>query len=92
MEGILQEIHEVCKDWMDFDLTEEQCKDILTNVPGIEHWGIDTMIRGDIANYLANKLCVFLDWPINGDTEETKNEFWTKLREGAKEYGYKLLI
>jgi hypothetical protein len=92
MEGILKEIYEACHDEMGFDLTEEQCKDILKNVPALEHWGIDTMAKGDIANYLSNKLCVFCDWPIYGSSDETKDDFWVKMKIGAEKYGYKLLV
>lgn len=80
--------------WYSFILTDEQVKEYLEyrkKKDGIILDYFDTTEREDYAYYLSKKI-TGLDWPMNGDSEETKETFYKSLTENAPKFGYKWAI
>ena len=75
----------VINDWVDVRITKEMVKEVLDEDEGlfseIARFGIyDTVSREMAADALAQKF-TGMDWPINGDSQATKDEFdkrWQK--------------
>lgn len=89
----LRDIKAVVNDWYGIELTNAQVEEILS-VPSIrgevDEFGVfDTETRSKIGNYLARKI-VGRPWPLNGDDQVTRDEFWEKLRTNGKTLGYKV--
>jgi len=85
MEALVKEIKETMMDWFCFDLTNEQIEEYLKENP--IKW-FDTVEREDYADYLAKKI-TGLNFPLNMDTKEYKDNFYKQLTIKSKEMGYR---
>lgn len=85
MKTLVKEIKSTMMDWFSFDLTNEQIEEYLKENP--IKW-FDTVEREDYADYLAKKI-TGLNFPLNMDTQEYKDNFYKQLTIKSKEMGYK---
>ena len=85
MKKLVKEIKSTMMDWFSFDLTNEQIEEYLKENP-IKCF--DTVEREDYADYLAKKI-TGLNFPLNMDTQEYKDNFYKQLTIKSKEMGYK---
>jgi len=79
------------KRWYGFELTDDQIKeyyDYYRDYHSLEEMGFDTVEREDFGYYLAHKI-TGLNWPMNGDDDNIKKEFYKSLAENAPKMGYK---
>lgn len=83
-DDLIKSIQKEMLDYYLFDLTYEQVKKYVEkNMLNT----FDTYEREDYASYLAKKICD-MDFPMNGDSEESKKHFYQILKEKAPEKGY----
>jgi len=78
-------------DCLGLDLTTEQVDEILKDrhVGGlIMQWGVDTVSREEIANYIGKKV-TGRRWPTYGDPQEAKNAFHAAFGTEVEAKGYK---
>lgn len=65
-------------------LTDEQIKDIQDK---FNFKYFDTVERDECIDYIVKKI-TGRAWPLNGDSEEYKKQFYADLKEGAGKLGY----
>lgn len=66
-------------------LTDDQIKDIREN-NNFEHF--DTLEREQCIDYVAKKI-TGKGWPLNGDPDSYKKQFYKELKDKSKKLGYK---
>ena len=81
----IEEIKNEMKDCFGFELTDQQVQEFLTEYPEAIHF--DTLERGSFADYIAKKV-TGMSFPMNGDSQEYKQKFYTELGEKSKPMGY----
>jgi len=81
---MIEEIKDAMKDWFAFELTDEQIKEYLKETP--IKW-FDTVEREDYAEYLGKKI-TGMSFPMNGDSDEYKKNFYEKLKVNSENMGY----
>lgn len=87
----IEDIKDTMKKWYGFDLTDDQVIEYLRyrqDCNSIENLGFDTVEREDFGYYLAEKI-TGLNWPMNGDDDKIKEDFFKSLAENAPKFGYK---
>lgn len=87
MKHLIPSIKEEMLKLFRFNLTDEQVQEFLDGNP-IECF--DTLERGDLVNFLAEKI-TGMSHPCNGDSDEYTNMYYKKLKENAPKLGYEIL-
>lgn len=80
-------IKQEMNDWYGFVLTDQQVDDFLNEYPQAVYF--DTLERETFADYIAEKV-TGMSFPMNGDSQEYKREFYAKFEENAKQMGYEV--
>jgi len=83
-EGFITRIKEQMKLWYKLDLTDELVMEFLQNNPITS---FDTVNREDFIDFIAKKV-TGTHWPLNGDEELYKKEFFEKFEKEAINSGY----
>jgi len=81
---MIQEIKKEMRAFYAFELKDEQIEEYLNKVD-IDCF--DTIEREDFARYLAN-IITGMEWPINGDSQEYKLNFYSALIKNSHKLGY----
>jgi hypothetical protein len=79
-------------DWLGIDLTDSQIEEILADDHvGNEarRWGVDTVVRERIGDYLAVKI-VGKRWPLYGTPKEERDTFFETFEKNAEARGFTL--
>jgi hypothetical protein len=92
---VTQECIELMEDCTGISLTVDQFTAIINKNPGMIHevnrWGAgDTVVREEMMGVIGQEL-TGLQWPLNGDSAEYKEQFFTALAAGIARGGYKMI-
>lgn len=76
------------------DLTKEQAEDILASDISLaaeisEFGAMDTLVREQTIKSIIHKLGIQNDWPMYGNSEEYKKDFYDKFGQACVSNGYK---
>ena len=87
-----QECIELMEDCTGISFTADQFTAIINRDPGVIHevkrWGAgDTCVREEMMGVIGQELAG-LQWPINGDSAEYKEQFYQALEAGIARGGY----
>lgn len=81
--------------WYGIDMTSDQMASLLQSYPSLDgevaEWGVDTLTREKLIEALNEKLGIELSWPINGDSPERKQAYYTSFHPVAVAAGYRVL-
>lgn len=72
-------------DWYGFKLTDQQVEEFLEKYP--EAINFDTLERETFADYIGKKV-TGMEFPMNGDSKEYKEKFYSELEKNSKLKGY----
>lgn len=89
---IRKDISDAVNDWMGITLTDAQVDEILADENlgyDCRQFGIDTVVRENIGQFLAKKI-TGRAWPLGGDTQEAKDEFFRLYEQNAEAKGFTL--
>lgn len=89
-EELIQEIKDVCSDYMGIKITDKKAKEILDEHPTIRKFGADdTQERSNILDFVCLDICN-MKVPLYGNTKEYKQKFQKGIIENAAIKGYEL--
>ena len=93
-ENVLRrDVANAVNDWMGIQLTDAQIDEILAEESlgsDCRRWGVDTVVREHIAQFLAKKI-TGRPWPIGNTPKEEAEEFFTLYEANAEAKGYTLI-
>ena len=92
-EAVTQECIELMEDCTGISFTVDQFNAVIAKNPGVIHevnrWGAgDTVVREEMMGVIGQEL-TGLQWPINRDSAEYKEQFYQALAIGIALGGYK---